>query len=187
MYVLIAQSCLTLCNATDCSLPRSSVHGILQARILEWVASFFSRNMCIGLTGSLCYMPKTNATLKWTIIQNFKEIEKKKEKLRLEALSSHRRSRCSKSIGIWWDLQALSSRANKGTQEIHRCAEPSVHWLIPSHLLIISATLSTSGLTLKQRTNRLRGFPGGARGKEPTCQHRRLKRHGYDPWVRKTP
>ena len=64
MYVLIAQSCLTLCNATDCSLPRSSVHGILQARILEWVASFFSRNMCIGLTGSLCYMPKTNATLK---------------------------------------------------------------------------------------------------------------------------
>ena len=102
--------------------------------------------------------------------------------MRLEALSSHRRSRCSKSIGIWWDLQALSSRANKGTQEIHRCAEPSVHWLIPSHLLIISATLSTSGLTLKQRTNRLRGFPGGARGKEPTCQHRRLKGHGFHPW-----
>ena len=31
------QSCLTLCNAMDCSLPGSSVHGILQARILEWV------------------------------------------------------------------------------------------------------------------------------------------------------
>ena len=34
--VLVAQSCLTLCNPMDCSLPGSSVHGILQARILEW-------------------------------------------------------------------------------------------------------------------------------------------------------
>ena len=33
--VLAAQSCLTLCNPTDCSSPGSSVHGILQARILE--------------------------------------------------------------------------------------------------------------------------------------------------------
>ena len=32
------QSCLTLCDPMDCNLPVSSVHGILQARILEWVA-----------------------------------------------------------------------------------------------------------------------------------------------------
>ena len=32
------KSCLTLCDPRDCSLPGSSVHGILQARILEWVA-----------------------------------------------------------------------------------------------------------------------------------------------------
>ena len=31
------------------------------------------------------------------------------------------------------------------------------------------------------------GFPGGSRGKEPTCQCRRLKRQGLDPWVRKIP
>ena len=36
--VLVAQSCLTLCNHRDCSPPGSSVHGLLQARILEWVA-----------------------------------------------------------------------------------------------------------------------------------------------------
>ena len=36
--VLVAQSCLTLCDPTDYSLPGSSVHGILQARVLEWVA-----------------------------------------------------------------------------------------------------------------------------------------------------
>ena len=36
--MLVAQSCPTLCNPMDCSLPGSSVHEILQARILEWVA-----------------------------------------------------------------------------------------------------------------------------------------------------
>ena len=36
--LLVAQSCLTLCNLMDCSPPISSAHGILQARILEWVA-----------------------------------------------------------------------------------------------------------------------------------------------------
>ena len=36
--VMCAQSCPTLCDPMDCSLPRSSVHGIFQARILEWVA-----------------------------------------------------------------------------------------------------------------------------------------------------
>ena len=41
--VLVAQSCLTLCNPTDYSQPGSSVHGILHARILEWVAIPFSR------------------------------------------------------------------------------------------------------------------------------------------------
>ena len=39
----VTQSCPTLCNPMDCNLPGSSVHGILQARLLEWVAIPFSR------------------------------------------------------------------------------------------------------------------------------------------------
>ena len=39
----VTQSCPTLCDPVDCNLPGSSVHGILQARILEWVAISFSR------------------------------------------------------------------------------------------------------------------------------------------------
>ena len=39
----VAQSCPTLCDPMDCSPPGSSIHGILQARILEWVAISFSR------------------------------------------------------------------------------------------------------------------------------------------------
>ena len=41
--MLVTQSCPTLCNPMDCSLPGSSIQGILQARILEWVAIPFSR------------------------------------------------------------------------------------------------------------------------------------------------
>ena len=40
--VLITQLWLTLCNPLDCNLPGSSFHGILQARIMEWVAFLFS-------------------------------------------------------------------------------------------------------------------------------------------------
>ena len=57
------QSCLTLCSPTDYSLPGPSVHGIFQARLLEWVAilyfraSFQSRDRtcisCLSCTGSL--------------------------------------------------------------------------------------------------------------------------------------
>ena len=39
----VPQSCPTLCDPVDCNLPGSSIRGILQARILEWVAISFSR------------------------------------------------------------------------------------------------------------------------------------------------
>ena len=40
---LVAQSCPTLCDPVDCSPPGSSLHGILQARVLEWVVFPFFR------------------------------------------------------------------------------------------------------------------------------------------------
>ena len=46
IYFVVVQSlksCLTLCDPMDCSLPGFSVHGIFQARVLEWVATSFSR------------------------------------------------------------------------------------------------------------------------------------------------
>ena len=41
----VAQSCPTLCDPTDCSLPGSSVHGIFQAIVLEWIAILVPRNL----------------------------------------------------------------------------------------------------------------------------------------------
>ena len=42
----VTQLCLTLSNPMACSLPGSSIHGILQARVLEWVAIAFSGIVC---------------------------------------------------------------------------------------------------------------------------------------------
>ena len=50
----VAQSCLTLSDPKDCSLPGSSVHGIFQARVLEWGAIGFETNQkasCTNLSG----------------------------------------------------------------------------------------------------------------------------------------
>ena len=57
MYVLVTQSCLTLCDPVDCSPPGCSVHGILQARILEWVAmlSFRVRFHIYALIYNICF------------------------------------------------------------------------------------------------------------------------------------
>ena len=48
----VAQSCTTLSDSMDCSLPGSSIHGIFQARVLEWGAIAFS-----GSSGDLCSIP----------------------------------------------------------------------------------------------------------------------------------
>ena len=45
ILVLVVQSCSTLCNPADCSSPDSSVRGILQAGILEWVVISISRGV----------------------------------------------------------------------------------------------------------------------------------------------
>ena len=52
MCAQFAQSHQTLCNPMDCSLPGSSVHGILQARILERVAISYSRWVAISTPGA---------------------------------------------------------------------------------------------------------------------------------------
>ena len=52
--------CLTLSDPMDCSLPGSSIHGIFQARVLEWGAISFSREECLtykklAISASCCY------------------------------------------------------------------------------------------------------------------------------------
>ena len=53
----VAQSCLTLYDPMSCSLPGSSIHGIFQARILVWVAIFFSRGIFLTQGSNLGLLP----------------------------------------------------------------------------------------------------------------------------------
>ena len=64
----VAQSCLTLRNPMDCSLPGSFVHGISQARVLEWAAIAFSERVgypATLLTRSPCAQQKTHHASRW--------------------------------------------------------------------------------------------------------------------------
>ena len=52
----VTQSCPTFCDPMDCSPPDFSVHAILQARILEWIAISFSRARILSITLLACEM-----------------------------------------------------------------------------------------------------------------------------------
>ena len=60
----VAQSCLTLCDPMDCSPPGSSVHGIFQAKVLEWgVIAFSVANVwyLLNLTKQIIKLPQTGS------------------------------------------------------------------------------------------------------------------------------
>ena len=72
----VAQSCSTLRDPMDCSLPGSSVHGILQARVLEWGAIAFSKREGreVPKGGDIC-IPMADSC--WGLIENNKILSSK--------------------------------------------------------------------------------------------------------------
>ena len=56
MHAKLLQSCPTLCNPMDCSLPASSVHEILQARILEWGCPFLLQGIFLTQESNLHFL-----------------------------------------------------------------------------------------------------------------------------------
>ena len=85
----VAQSCPTLSDPMDCSLPDSSVHGIFWATVLEWGAIAFSqKNIYIYMykTESLCYTAEVNSTLNQLY---FKKVFLKRGNPCIEPLPSH--------------------------------------------------------------------------------------------------
>ena len=71
----VTKSCLTLCDPMDCSLPGSSFHGIFQAKILEWVVIFFSRESSQDQTHVSCFaggffstrLPGKSRSMLWSL------------------------------------------------------------------------------------------------------------------------
>ena len=83
---VVAQSCPTLCNPMDCSLPGSSVHGIFQARVLEWGAIHFLLQGIFPTQESNPGLPHCRQTLyhlshQGSYLKMVKEYEKPIEKM----------------------------------------------------------------------------------------------------------
>ena len=60
----VAQSCPTLCNPVDCSLPGSLAHGIFQARVLEWGSIAFSRER-LEISSKTLEIPREHFMQRW--------------------------------------------------------------------------------------------------------------------------
>ena len=67
----VAQLCPSLCDPMDCSLPGSSIHGIFQARVLEWVAIAFSEYPSLRIVKMFSPMMRT---LEIYSVSNFQNI-----------------------------------------------------------------------------------------------------------------
>ena len=72
----VAQSCLTLSDPMDCSLPGSSIHGISQARVLEWGAIAFSIQLSRWylFSSSQVSFPGTSASEHWMSVEMHTEV-----------------------------------------------------------------------------------------------------------------
>ena len=66
----VAQSCPTVSDPMDCSLPGSSIHGIFQARVLEWGAIAFSLSLCITVVNSFLSLYNILMYTFWLTVQS---------------------------------------------------------------------------------------------------------------------
>ena len=89
----VTQSCLTLCNPTDCSPPGSSAHGIFQARVLEWGAIAFS-TACVYVSVNVWFRFPTSRSLfqfcRHIFLQSFKLKTCSLHKIKISLVSNYR-------------------------------------------------------------------------------------------------
>ena len=131
MHAKLLQSCPTLCDLMDCSLPGSSVHGIIQARMLEWVAMLSSRRSsrprdwtCVSYLPALAgRFFTTSAT--WETVANQSQL--KQSSLKNPRLEREVDSKILKPSGC----QRKGAKENEGENRcqalIHPCSR-RLHW-----------------------------------------------------------
>ena len=185
MHACYAQSCPTLCSPMGCSLPGSSVHGILQARIMEWVAG----------AALVAQMVNNLPAIQETQVHSLgREDPLEKETATISSILSWRIP-WTKELG---GLQSMGLQRgghnwamNTWAQQIKNSNSLMAKFLLNVVLHKNSCNmgyniffLGTPGLTLCQwEVKRLasNGF------QESTCQCRGHKRQRFNPWVRKNP
>ena len=150
----VAQSCPALRNPMDCSLPGSSVHGIFQARVLEWDAIAFSVS-AEGLGSNTHWGTKNSETT-----QQHPPPPEKKKTQKSNFLFTHIVGMCSlkwkSKSRKWkkWDPQKQGKQQLKGTKEIPKIMKKN-HWInmqgLPSHQSNRSRNMDGSGSDIFQK------------------------------------
>ena len=132
--MLVTQSCLTLCNPMDCSLPGSSVHGILQAGILEWVAMPSARGSSQPRDAHFSCVSQVSCIDKlvlyhWCHLQSPNSLQgTMKEKPTLSALNSR---------NLFFHSSRRLEVQNQGVLRVGFS-----YWLVDNHLLTLLSLLS---------------------------------------------
>ena len=151
------------------SPPGSPVPGILQARTLEWVAISFS------------------SAWKWKVkVKSLSHVW-------LFATPWTAAYQAPPSMGFsrqeYWSGLPLPSLILKLGVPFKNFWPRPQPWDIQIMIYALPLCLWKQRChTIRVLTHQNKGcFPGGTSGKEPTCQYRRRKRHGFDPWVEKIP
>ena len=96
------------------------------------------------------------------------------------------------SLGLWMGVESVNKGAQGKFCGWWQCSKTGGWWWLHNFCSIKKPrTVHLQWVNLmvyKLYINKaVKGFPGGASGKEPTCQCRRHKRHGFSPWVGKIP
>ena len=149
---LIAQSCLTLCNPKDCSPPGPSVHGIFQARTLEWVAILFSRGS--SQPRDQTWVSCIDRWATWEALYlglSFNEAQ---------LLSSEKSKENKKERST--ELSALAHGDSTLPCPLGACRMSSKHWLLFSTVVTHFISLSFPISTLKGRSTCRGGGSGGS-------------------------
>ena len=119
----VAQSCPTLCDPMDCSLPGSSIHGIFQARILKWIAISFSRRSSQPRDWKqVSHIVGRHFTIWATREAYFSSVQLSSVTQLCPTLQPH-------------ELQHARPPCPSPTPGVHLNSHPSSRWIQPSHPL----------------------------------------------------
>ena len=122
LHVLVVQSCPTLCDPMDCSLPGSSVHGIFQARILEWIAISFSKESSQPRDWTWSPALQANSTIWATREALYEDGRGEKNIYHVRLLWNVNAHRARIRVPSTWKTHASSPRLPQ-----HTCQQVSVH------------------------------------------------------------
>ena len=110
--MLVAQLCLILCDCMDCSQPGFSVHGILQARILEWIAIPFSRGTSPPRDRNLDFLISGRFFTVWAPREAL--MKASKSNLEEEGLDHSRQTTLGQlRYWPWWERFRISGREER--------------------------------------------------------------------------